>query len=283
MPEVLASCCGCAQSKAKAEKNQAMENQMHEGACPLCAVEKLTFEPPPIYCTACGARIKRNAYYHTTGSGDTRHYFCVPCYNDVRTENVEMEGQTYPKSRLEKRRNDEETEEAWVQCDKCNLWQHQVCALFNGRRNEGDSEYICPECCKAEMERGERKPLPPSAVLGALDLPKTLLSDHLEHRLAVKLKQERMERAKAQGKTFNEVPGAEALVVRVISCVDKKLEVKQRFLELFSEEDYPSEYPYKSKVCPWLQIVLQKASPFCSAADKNSICIENSIFTGGKP
>jgi len=236
------------QSKAKAEKNQAMENQMHEGACPLCAVEKLTFEPPPIYCTACGARIKRNAYYHTTGSGDTRHYFCVPCYNDVRTENVEMEGQTYPKSRLEKRRNDEETEEAWVQCDKCNLWQHQVCALFNGRRNEGDSEYICPECCKAEMERGERKPLPPSAVLGALDLPKTLLSDHLEHRLAVKLKQERMERAKAQGKTFNEVPGAEALVVRVISSVDKKLEVKQRFLELFSEEDYPSEYPYKSKV-----------------------------------
>ncbi len=116
MPEALAPCCGCAQSKAKAEKNQAMENQMHEGACPLCAVEKLTFEPPPIYCTACGARIKRNAYYHTTGSGDTRHYFCVPCYNDVRTENVEMEGQTYPKSRLEKRKNDEETEEAVGPC-----------------------------------------------------------------------------------------------------------------------------------------------------------------------
>jgi E1A/CREB-binding protein len=36
--------------------------------------------------------------------------------------------------------------------------------------------------------------------------------------------------------------------VRVISSVDKKLEVKQRFLELFSEEDYPTDYPYKSKV-----------------------------------
>jgi E1A/CREB-binding protein len=108
----LTNVCVFVQSKAKAEKNQAMEHQMHEGACPLCAVEKLTFEPPPIYCTACGIRIKRNASYYTTGSGDTRHYFCVPCYNDVRTENVEMEGQTYPKSRLERRRNDEETEEA---------------------------------------------------------------------------------------------------------------------------------------------------------------------------
>lgn len=85
---------------------------MSENACRLCAVEKLTFEPPPIYCTACGARIKRNASYYTTGSGDTRHYFCVPCYNEVRSENVEMEGMIYPKSKLERKKNDEETEEA---------------------------------------------------------------------------------------------------------------------------------------------------------------------------
>ena len=89
-----------------------------------------------------------------------------------------------------------------MQCDKC---QHQVCALFNGRRNEGDSEYICAECCCIEMEKGERKPLPPSAVLGAKDLPKTFLSDHLEQRLARKLKQERSERARAHGKNVDEV------------------------------------------------------------------------------
>jgi len=97
------------------------------------------------------------------------------------------------------------------------LWQHQVCALFNGRRNEGDSEYICPECCCIEMERGERKPLPSSAVLGAKDLPKTLLSDHLEQRLTRKLKEERAERAKAQGKSLHEVLACAFLYYVILS------------------------------------------------------------------
>ncbi|CAI9281586.1 unnamed protein product [Lactuca saligna] len=34
----------------------------------------------------------------------------------------------------------------------------------------------------------------------------------------------------------------------VVSSVDKKLEVKQRFLEIFQEENYPVEFGYKSKV-----------------------------------
>eukprot|EP00250_Pteridium_aquilinum_P011855 c20351_g2_i1 orf=875-5692(+) len=237
------------QSKAKAEKNQAMEHQMNENSCQLCAVETLTFEPPPIYCTPCGVRIKRNFPYWTMQCGETRHYFCIPCCSDVRSDTVVVDGTSYSKSKLEKRRNDEETEEPWVQCDKCEKWQHQVCALFNMRRNEGgQAEYTCPNCLLTEMEKGERKPLPQSAVLGAKDLPKTFLSDHIEQRLARRLKQERLERARAQGKSYNEVPGADSLVVRVVSSVDKKLEVKPHFLEMFQEEDYPTEFPYKSKV-----------------------------------
>ena len=94
----------------------------------------------------------------------------------------------------------------WVQCDKCEAWQHQICALFNGRRNDGgQAEYTCPNCYITEIERGERKPLPQSAVLGAKDLPRTILSDHIEQRLFKRLKQERQERARLQGKGFDEV------------------------------------------------------------------------------
>ncbi|KAL3633867.1 hypothetical protein CASFOL_022629 [Castilleja foliolosa] len=237
------------QSRAKAEKNQAMEHSMSENSCQLCAVEKLTFEPPPIYCSPCGARIKRNAMYYTAGAGETRHCFCIPCYNESRGDTIVVDGSTFPKSRVEKKKNDEETEEWWVQCDKCEAWQHQICALFNGRRNDGgQAEYTCPNCYIEEVERGERLPLPHSAVLGAKDLPRTNLSDHLEQRLFAKLKQERQDRARFQGKSYDEVPGAEALVVRVVSSVDKKLDVKPRFLDIFREENYATEFPYKSKV-----------------------------------
>ncbi|CAA2981094.1 histone acetyltransferase HAC1-like isoform X1 [Olea europaea subsp. europaea] len=248
------------QSKAKAEKNQAMERSMSENSCQLCAVEKLTFEPPPIYCTPCGARIKRNAMYYTFGVGDTRHYFCIPCFNEARGDTILVDATAIPKARMEKKKNDEETEEWWVQCDKCEAWQHQICALFNGRRNDGgQAEYTCPNCYIEEVERGERMPLPQSAVLGAKDLPRTILSDHIEQRLFRRLKFERQERARLQGKSYDEVPGAESLVVRVVSSVDKKLEVKPRFLEIFQEENYPSEFPYKSKV---LHIMNQIKPPF---------------------
>ncbi|KOM44695.1 hypothetical protein LR48_Vigan05g230000 [Vigna angularis] len=226
-----------------------MEHSMSENSCQLCAVEKLTFEPPPIYCTTCGVRIKRNNMYYTMGTGDTRHYFCIPCYNEPRGDTIVVDGTSFPKSRLEKKKNDEETEEWWVQCDKCEAWQHQICALFNGRRNDGgQAEYTCPNCYIQEVERGERKPLPQNAVLGAKDLPRTILSDQIEQRLFRRLKLERQERARLQGKNYDEVPGAESLVIRVVSSVDKKLEVKQRFLEIFQEENYPTEFPYKSKV-----------------------------------
>ncbi|XP_047311106.1 histone acetyltransferase HAC1-like [Impatiens glandulifera] len=244
------------QRKSKAEKNQAMEHSMNENSCQLCAIENLTFEPPPMYCTPCGARIKRNAMYYTMGAGDTRHYFCTACYKESRGDTIIADGTSIPKSKMEKKKNNQVTEEGWAQCDKCEAWLHQICGLFNGRRNDGgQAEYICAKCYLGEVERGERMPLPQSSVLGATDLPKSALSNHIEQRLFRRLKHERQERAKVQGKSYDEVPGAEALVVRVVSSVDKKLEVKPRFLENFQEEKYPTEFPYKSKAVLLFQTI----------------------------
>jgi len=92
-----------------------------------------------------------------------------------------------------------------VQCDKCQAWQHQICALFNGRRNHGQAEYTCPNCYIQEVEQGERKPVSQNVILGAKSLPASTLSNHLEQRLFKKLKQERQERARLQGKSYEEV------------------------------------------------------------------------------
>lgn len=48
----------------------------------------------------------------------------------------------------------------------------------------------------------------------------------------------------------------------MVSSVDKKLDVKPRFLEIFQEENYPTEYPYKSKV------ILTAFNYFCISSIK---------------
>ncbi|CAH8385562.1 unnamed protein product [Eruca vesicaria subsp. sativa] len=237
------------QSKTKADKNKAMGCSISAEACQLCAIERLVFEPIPIYCSPCAVRIKRNALHYTVAAGESRHYVCATCFTEARENFVSVDGTSIPKAMLEKNKNDEQVIEGWVQCDKCQAWQHQICALFNSRRNHGEAtKYTCPNCYIQEVEQGDRRPLPQSAIPGAKSLPDTTLSDHIEQRLFKNLNMERQARARLQGKSYEEVPGAESLTVRVVASVEKVLEVKENFLELFRGENYPSEYPYKSKV-----------------------------------
>lgn len=273
------------QSKENVENNKDGKHEVKENACQLCMAGNLKFEPPPIYCTSCGARIKHNATYYSAGVGLTRICFCLQCYNGIQHDTIGLDGVTYLKEKLDKRKNDEETEEEWIKCCKCKAWQHQICALFNARRNEtGHADYTCPNCCIVEIERGERRPLHQTAILGAKDLPRTSLSDHIEQRLSRRLKQERAERARSLGKGYEEVPGAEALVVRVVSSVDKKVEVKPHFLEIVGGEDYPVEFPYRSKVLLLFQKIegvevcllsmyVQEFGSECSHPNQRRICL----------
>lgn len=88
-----------------------IEHSENDNICQLCKVEKLYFEPPPIYCSPCGARIKRNASYYTAAATETCHNFCILCYNEARSSTIQVEGNQFPKAKLQKMRNNDETEE----------------------------------------------------------------------------------------------------------------------------------------------------------------------------
>nr|XP_019702086.1 histone acetyltransferase HAC1 isoform X2 [Elaeis guineensis] len=287
----LEQCTG--QSKRNAEKVEGVELLVDQNSCSLCGMDKLLFEPPPRYCASCSKQINPKGVYYSlrnanmTIGSDARISLCGKCYNGSR-ENVKMDGQDIPKVKLERKWNYAETDaetEWWVQCDKCQAWQHQICALFNGKRKEAlQAEYTCPNCSLREIESGERDPLPPSMVPGAKDLRTTMMSDYIEQWLFRRLKEERQERADNLGKKFYEVPGAEGLTVRVVSSVDKTLEVKQYFHEVFKEEKYPAEFPYKSKAILLFQKIegadvclfgmyVQEYGSECARPNQRHVCL----------
>ncbi|XP_047263384.1 probable histone acetyltransferase HAC-like 1 isoform X2 [Capsicum annuum] len=219
-----------------------------ENVCQLCGIDRLVFVPTPIYCSSCCTFIKRNLVYHwAVDEAGGRHCFCTKCFRKSRGADVSSQGLSISRNKFQKAKNSDQNEESWVQCDKCECWQHQICALYNAKKDlEGQAKYICPFCCLKEIEAGEHVPLP--VAIGAQDLPRTMLSDHIEQRLFRCLKLERNERAKLSGQDADEVPGAADLIVRVVLSVNRKVIVKQQFLDLFHNEDYPPEFQYKSKV-----------------------------------
>ncbi|GJW05942.1 histone acetyltransferase HAC1-like protein isoform X1 [Tanacetum coccineum] len=155
------------------------------------------------------------------GSGHIKiqSVFSVDC--DLVFESESTEAQTacfddnssgsISKAQLEKAKNDKELYDKWVQCDRCEKWQHYICGLYNKERDQGEGEYICSKCRLIEIEEEKWAP---QAVLAAKDLPRTNLSDPIEQRLR-----------KANG-----------LVVRVVLSVDKELEVKQQFRDILKEK-----------------------------------------------
>ncbi|KAG9145913.1 hypothetical protein Leryth_025410 [Lithospermum erythrorhizon] len=221
------------------EPNEKSTDALGKSLCQLCAMDKLLFNPAPIYCVCCGSPIKKNLIHHwTSDEKGGKHYLCARCLRKSKGKIISVQGLSFAKSDLHKGKHIEEAEESvsdiaasyscsfkllhiWVQCGQCELWQHQICALYNSKSDsEGKEKYACPSCRLQEIKIGKHMPRPP---LGAKDLPRTKLSDHIELRLHSLLKEERQERAMSLGKCVDEVPGAENLVVRVVILLFQKI------------------------------------------------------------
>lgn len=191
-------------------------------ACSLCGTQKRRFEPAILYCQGqCGMqRIQRQALYYTDRT--KQNHWCESCYGSLKPEEpiVLDDGSEISKKDLQEFKNDALPEEGWVNCDECQSWVHQICALFNGRTNKSNATYTCPKCFlqKADLESTSRD----ATMKGALDLPQSNMSRAIECGLHSALDGAYGARAKELGVSIEQVEKAEGLRVRVLSNVDKK-------------------------------------------------------------
>jgi E1A/CREB-binding protein len=226
-------------------------------ACLLCGCEKLLFEPPVFYCNgpSCPSkRIRRNSYYYV--GGNNQYHWCHQCFQELRDNStLDLGDITVKKENLIKKKNDEVHEESWVQCDRCERWVHQICALFNTRQNKDQrSEYACPSCTVAERKKKGTTEATSSTPM-AEDLTRTKLSEQLENHVREKvdafLETKAQEKCSVEGITIEEarkkVEMGGAVTIRQVTSMDRKLEVRDRMKKRYAYKNYPDEFSFRCK------------------------------------
>ncbi len=233
------------------------EKRKNGDSCLLCGCEKLQFEPPVFYCNGANCpskRIRRKSYYYVGASN--QYHWCHQCFQDLKEgQTLELGEVTMRKEQLTKKKNDEMHEESWVQCDRCERWVHQICALFNTRQNKDQrSEYACPRCTIEERKKNGR-PEATSTTPMAEDLQRTKLSEFVENHVRLKmdehLKQLAQDKVEKEGMTPEEAKEAVhmggAITIRQVTSMDRKLEVRERMKKRYAFKNYPEEFSYRCK------------------------------------
>ena len=217
--------------------------------CSLCGDQKRMFEPTVLYCQGtCGMqRIKRDATYYTDSSKS--NYWCQDCFALLDEEKkVELEdGTEINKRNLIERKNDSQPEEGWVNCDDCHSWVHQICALYNGRHDQANAKFSCPNCLLRNMPTDDPLVSDNRLLKGADCLPRSLLSDSIETGLAKSLNAAYLQRAKELKVSIEDVEKCAPLTVRVISSVRKTHDVGTKMKEFYDHMGYPSHFPVTTK------------------------------------
>jgi hypothetical protein len=229
------------------------EDRGNPDACTICGEVRLEFAPPVLYCSGpCAKAIRRNNWYYANNSNT--YYWCTSCFTNLKlNEPIQLPDCQVTKSELErnKKQHNEENEEMWVGCDGgCGRWVHQICALFNSRRNVQELPFVCPFCLKTKRQQEpENKNIvkPCTKPTKAIDLPRTVLSDFLESRIQKRLRLAYDETAAAMNVTVNEVEKCPQLTLRQVSCIDKEQDVREGFLQRYKDKEYPTSFPCRVK------------------------------------
>ncbi|GKY91017.1 hypothetical protein MPSEU_000074500 [Mayamaea pseudoterrestris] len=226
-------------------------------ACSLCGCEKLLFEPPVFYCNGMNCpskRIRRNSYYYV--GGNNQYHWCHQCFQELRDNlPIDLGDIQVKKEELTKKKNDEVHEESWVQCDRCERWVHQICALFNTRQNKDQrSEYACPRCTISERKRNGQLDGTSTTPM-AEELPRTKLSEFLEHHVRKRV-DDYMDRTAKEKSEVEKTSIEEAMskiqmgghiTIRQVTSMDRRLEVRERMKKRYAFKNYPDEFTYRCK------------------------------------
>jgi E1A/CREB-binding protein len=175
------------------------------------------------------SKIRRNMFYHTDHS--KQNYWCDRCYNSLKEEtSIQLDdGKETKKSHLLRLKNDATPEEQWVQCDDCNNWNHQICALFSASRRNSSKTFSCPRCvvAKSKGDQFAKKDSPVSSFKDASALPECKLSLAIEKGLSQALLEEYERLANERGCDVVEVEKVNGLCVRVVMSLEKKHKVRE--------------------------------------------------------
>ena len=263
--------------------------------CRLCGGTRLKFDAAILHCNGpCGQKIRRNSRYYA--SPDNKFHWCANCYERLEDTIITVESELR-KSDLIQKKNNEQAEESWVQCDHCRGWFHQICALFNGKRNENNPSKkkafhcaLCilkrlgknntgpafpgarrlvaksalpPLCCVGWLVVGwcsaacSDPPCPLSCAVRATDLPDNALSKFLEKRLHDMLARLRRQHAEDSRIPLDKVPRVTDVCVRVVCQVPKMHFVKPKMMERYHDKD-PESYPAEFPYTSKVILLFQK-------------------------